>query len=61
MFAAFLGTSFMLETYLRLDFFLSVRGLPPSAPFLRDDAALGFERTEPRHAGQKEIRSILWT
>src|SRR5262245_60413806 len=36
------------------------RGLPPSIPFLREDAAFRFDRTEPRHAGQKETRSILW-
>ena len=37
-----------------------LRGLPPSIPFLRDDAAFRFDRTEPRHAGQKETKSILW-
>src|SRR5688500_12149077 len=33
-------------------------GLPPSFPLTRDDAALRFDLTEPRHAGQKETRSI---
>ena len=37
-----------------------LRGLPPSSPFSRDDRALRFDRTEPRHAGQNETRSILW-
>ena len=36
------------------------RGLPPSIPFLRDDAAFRFDLTEPRHAGQNETKSILW-
>jgi hypothetical protein len=34
------------------------RGLPPSFPFSRDDAAFRLDLTEPRHAGQKETRSI---
>ncbi len=33
-------------------------GLPPSLPFSRDEAAFRFDLTEPRHAGQKETRSI---
>jgi hypothetical protein len=37
-----------------------LRGLPPSIPFLRDDSAFLFDLTEPRHAGQKETKSILW-
>ena len=37
------------------------RGLPPSLPFARDDAAFRFDLTEPRHAGQNETRSIRWT
>ena len=40
----------------RVDF----RGLPPSIPLIRDDRAFRFDRTDPRHAGQKETRSILW-
>jgi hypothetical protein len=36
-----------------------LRGRPPSIPFLRDDSAFRFDRTEPRHAGQNETRSIL--
>src|SRR5262245_25613831 len=36
------------------------RGLPPSIPFRRDEAAFRLDRTEPRQAGQKETRSILW-
>jgi hypothetical protein len=36
------------------------RGLPPSLPFARDDAAFRFDFTEPRHAGQKDTKSILW-
>jgi len=36
------------------------RGLPPSLPFLRDDAAFRADRTEPRQAGQNETKSILW-
>jgi len=39
---------------------VAFRGLPPSMPFMREDRALRFERTDPRHAGQKETRSILW-
>jgi hypothetical protein len=39
---------------------LALRGLPPSMPFMREDRALRFDRTDPRHAGQKETRSILW-
>lgn len=38
----------------------SLGGLPPSNPFLRDDSAFLFDLTEPRQAGQKETRSILW-
>jgi hypothetical protein len=37
-----------------------LRGLPPSNPFLRDDAAFRLDLTEPRHAGQNETKSILW-
>ena len=32
------------------------RGLPPSIPFARDDAAFRLDLTEPRHAGQNETR-----
>jgi len=39
---------------------LDLRGRPPSMPFRRDDAAFRLDRTEPRHAGQKDTRSILW-
>jgi hypothetical protein len=35
-------------------------GLPPNFPFSRDEAAFRFDRTEPRHAGQKQTRSIRW-
>ena len=38
---------------------VALRGLPPSRPFSREDRALRFDRTEPRHAGQNETRSIL--
>jgi hypothetical protein len=34
------------------------RGLPPSFPFSRDDAAFRLDLTEPRHAGQKDTKSI---
>ena len=37
-----------------------LRGLPPNLPLARDDAALRLERTDPRHAGQNETKSILW-
>jgi len=37
-----------------------LRGRPPSMPFKRDDRAFLFDLTEPRHAGQKETKSILW-
>lgn len=37
-----------------------LRGLPPSIPLRRDDAAFLADLTEPRHAGQNETRSILW-
>lgn len=36
------------------------RGLPPSLPFARDEAAFLFDFTEPRHAGQNDTKSILW-
>src|SRR2546427_9084677 len=39
----------------------SFRGLPPSLPLARDDAAFRFDLTEPRHAGQNETKSIRWT
>jgi hypothetical protein len=38
----------------RLIFALS--GRPPNLPFLRDAAAFRLERTDPRHAGQKDIK-----
>ena len=41
--------------------FVVLRGLPPSIPFRRDEAAFLADLTEPRHAGQNETRSILWT
>ncbi len=34
-------------------------GLPPSIPFKRDEIAFRFDRTDPRHAGQNETKSIL--
>jgi len=34
------------------------RGLPPNLPFARDDAAFRLDRTEPRHAGQNDTKSI---
>jgi len=36
------------------------RGLPPSLPFARDEAAFLFDLTDPRHAGQKLTKSIRW-
>jgi hypothetical protein len=41
--------------------FVDLRGLPPSIPFRLDDAAFLADLTDPRHAGQNETRSILWT
>jgi hypothetical protein len=38
--------------------FLDLRGLPPNFPFSREEIAFRLERTEPRHAGQKETRSM---
>jgi len=40
---------------------LALRGRPPSLPFSRDDAALRFDLTDPRQAGQKQTKSIRWT
>jgi hypothetical protein len=35
-------------------------GRPPSFPFSRDEAALRFDLTDPRQAGQNETKSIRW-
>src|SRR5207253_5149450 len=37
-----------------------LRGLPPSLPFARDEAAFRLDFTAPRHAGQKHTRSMRW-
>jgi len=37
---------------------LGFGGRPPNFPFLRDEIAFRLERTEPRHAGQKDTNSM---
>jgi len=44
------------EVSSRDQLFLPLGGRPPSLPFLRDAVAFRFERIDPRHAGQKDIR-----
>ena len=39
---------------------LAFGGRPPSFPFSRDEAALRFDLTDPRQAGQNETKSIRW-
>ena len=39
---------------------LAFGGRLPSFPFSRDEAALRFDLTDPRQAGQNETKSIRW-